>query len=184
MKKIVMTMVALLTMTVAVAQQSDNNKGGRHAVKQMTAEEMTARMVKDLNLTEAQKTQVQALNAEYKDVLGRPGMGRGPRGPRGPRPDGQTGATQQQDNQAKKADNQAKKKDKQAKDADKQQGQRPERPQLSDEQKAQMKAQMEKRKEYDGKLKKILTDEQYKNYQQQQHRRGGGRGHGGPRREK
>jgi Spy/CpxP family protein refolding chaperone len=44
-----------------------------------------------------------------------------------------------------------------------------------------MKQQMEKRKEYDQKLKSILTDKQYKKFQEQ-HKRGprGGR-HGGPR---
>ena len=152
----VMTLVALMAMTAAMAQ--DNGKAQK-APKQMTPEEMTTRMAKDLNLTDAQKSKVQALNAEYKDVLGGPGMGRGPRGPRGQRPDGQTGATQQQDKQAKKNDQQ--------------EGERPERPQLTDEQKAQMKAHMEKRQEYDGKLKKILTDEQYQSWKKQHQRRGG-----------
>ena len=76
--------------------------------------------------------------------------------PRGPRPDAQTGATQQNQQQ---------------------------RPQLTDEQKAQMKQQMEKRKEYDQKLKSILTDKQYKKFQKQhKHGHHGRPGHhGGPR---
>ena len=163
MKKIVMTMVALLTLTAAVAQNSDNQQRERRAPKQPTAEEMTTRMAKDLNLTDEQKAKVQALNAEYKDVLAGPRMGRG--GHRGgPRPDGETGATQQQDKKADKKQEQQK--------ADKK-GERPERPQLTDEQKAQMKQQMEKRREYDTKLKQILTDEQYKKFQQHHQRRGG-----------
>ena len=165
-----MTMVALLTMTAAVAQNSDNNQRERRAPRQLTAEDMTNRMAKDLNLTDAQKAKVTALNNEYKDVLAGPRMRHGGHHG-GPRPDGQTGATQQQDKQAKRGDKQAKKADKQAKKND-QKGERPERPQLTDEQKAQMKAQMEKRKEYDAKLKEILTEEQYKSYQQNHQHRG------------
>lgn len=92
MKKIVLTMVALLTMTAAVAQ-SEN--GERKAPKQMTPAEMTSRMAKDLKLTDEQKAQVQALNEQYKDYLGGPAMG----GRRPPKPDGQTGASQQQEQQ-------------------------------------------------------------------------------------
>ena len=158
MKKFVMTMVALLTMTAAVAQDANKEK---KAPKAPTAQEMTDRMAQDLNLTSEQKTKVLALNNEYKDVLRGPGMRRG----RGPRPDGQTGATAQQQDQQKKQ-------------------QRPERPQLTDEQKAQMKANMEKRKEYDTKLKQILTDEQYQKFQKQHQRRGGRGGQGGRRPER
>ena len=82
-----------------------------------------------------------------------PGMGRGHHG--GPRPDAQTGATDKQ--------------------------QRPERPQLTDAQKEEMKKnfekQMEKRKEYDKKMQEVLTEAQYKKYKK--HHRGGH--HGGPR---
>ena len=152
MKKIVMTMVALLTMTAAVAQDAKTEK---KAPKEPTAQEMTDRMAKDLNLTDDQKAKVLALNNEYKDVLRGPSMRRS----RGPRPDGQTGATAQQPQQKK------------------------ERPQLTDEMKAQMKANMKKRMEYDAKLQQILTDEQYKNFRKQHQRRGGrgGRGGRGPR---
>ena len=55
-----------------------------------------------------------------------------------------------------------------------------ERPELTDEQKAQMKANMEarrtKREEYNTKLKSILTDTQYQNYQSQMQSRRGHRG--------
>ena len=167
MKKIILAMVAILSMATAVAQ--DNDKKERKAPKQPTQEEMVERMAQELNLTADQKTKVLALNKEYADVLGRPGMGRG--GHRGgPRPDGQTGATEKQAD--KKADKKGDRK-----------GQRPE---LTDEQKAQMKQQMEKRKEYDAKLKNILTDEQYQKLQKQRHHRGGHegpRGQRGPRQE-
>jgi Spy/CpxP family protein refolding chaperone len=145
MKKIILTMVALLSITSAMAQ-NDNKE--HKAPKQFTDEEMVDRMAQELDLTAEQKTKVLALNKEYKDVLRGPGMGRGPRGPR---PDGQSGATQQQ---------------------------RPERPQMTDAQKAEMQKNMEKRKEYNEKLKNILTDDQFKKYQERWHR---GRHHGGPR---
>lgn len=145
MKKIFLTMVALLSMTAMMAQ---NDKSDKKAPKEPTLEEMTARMAKDLNLTDAQKTKVLALNKEYKDMFkGGPRMG----GPRGPKPDGKSGAT---DNQ-----------------------QRPERPQMTDAQKAEMKKHMEQHKAYDTKLKSILTADQYKSWQKQ-HKRGP---KGGPR---
>ena len=150
MKKMILTLVALLSMT-AVMAQNDNKE--RKAPKEMNPEEMTNRMTKDLELTADQKAKVLALNTEYKDVLRGPGMGPGHHG--GPRPDGQTGATQQQ--------------------------QRPERPQLTDAQKEEMKKnfekQMEKRKEYDKKMQDVLTEAQYKKFMKHHH----GGHHGGPR---
>ena len=145
MRKLVLTMFALLSMTAMMAQ---NDKSDKKAPKEPTPEEMTARMAKDLNLTDDQKTKVLALNKEYKDMFkGGPRMG----GPRGPKPDGKSGAT---DNQ-----------------------QRPERPQMTDAQKAEMKKHMEQHKAYDTKLKSILTADQYKSWQKQ-HKRGP---KGGPR---
>ena len=145
MRKLVLTMFALLSMTAMMAQ---NDKSDKKAPKEPTPEEMTARMAKDLNLTDDQKTKVLALNKEYKDMFkGGPRMG----GPRGPKPDGKSEAT---DNQ-----------------------QRPERPQMTDAQKAEMKKHMEQHKAYDQKLKSILTADQYKSWQKQ-HKRGP---KGGPR---
>ena len=74
MKKMILTLVALLSMT-AVMAQNDNKE--RKAPKEMNPEEMTNRMTKDLELTADQKAKVLALNTEYKDVLRGPGMGRG-----------------------------------------------------------------------------------------------------------
>lgn len=159
MKKIVMTMVALLTMTAAVAQ--NNEMSQRPEFKKPTPEEMTNRMADQLKLDDKQKSKVLDLNKEYESVLmGGPGMGRGfGRGHRGQRPDGESGASQNSDQQ------------------------RPQRPQMTEEQRAQFRQMMEKRQEYDKKLKEILTDDQYKTYQEQNQRRGrGGRGgFGGPR---
>ena len=57
MKKIVLTMAAMMTMTMAMAQESDN-KSERRAFKQPTPEEMTDRMAKELNLTPAQRDKI------------------------------------------------------------------------------------------------------------------------------
>jgi hypothetical protein len=91
------------------------------------------------------------LQKEYKDINRGPRMG-GMKGPR-PQADGQSGAT----------------------------GQRPERPQLTEEQKAEMQKQMERRREFNDKLKGILTAEQFEKYQKQFRHGGhrpGGFGHG------
>ena len=152
-----MTMVALLTMTAAVAQDNNSENRQRREFKKPTPEEMTTRMTESLKLDDKQQKKVLELNKEYENVLGGPGMGRGfGRGQRGPRPDGQTGASQNNNNQ-----------------------QRPERPQMTEEQRAKMQQMMEKRQEYNKKLKEILTDDQYKTYQEQNQRRGGRGGRGG-----
>ena len=154
MKKIVMTMVALLTMTAAVAQNNEN--GQRPEFKKPTPEEMTNRMADQLKLDDKQKSKVLDLNKEYESVL-MGGMGRGfGRGQGGP---GFGGGGFQG-------------------------GQQGQRPQLTEEQRAEMQKQMqerqEKRQEYEKKLQKILTDDQYKTYQEQQQQRRGRGGFGGP----
>ena len=123
MKKILLVMMALLTMTTAMAQPSD-----RKAPKKMTHQEMTTQMTSKLKLNDAQKAKVVALNKEYQDILMPP-------------------------EPPKMAD-----------------GSRPEPPKNGD--KAMPKKpdskHMAKRQEYEKKLKQILTDEQYKNYQKMQ----------------
>ena len=64
MKKIFLVMMALLTMTTAMAQPSD-----RKAPKKMTHQEMTTQMTSKLKLNDAQKAKVAALNKEYQDIL-------------------------------------------------------------------------------------------------------------------
>ncbi len=145
MKKIILTLVALLSMTTMMAQ--DNNKE-RKAPKQMTPDEMTTRMTKELGLSADQKTKVLSLNKEYKDYIGGPGMG----GPGGARPDGD------------------------AKQSGKKSGNKQQRPEMSETQQKQMKQHMAKRQEYDKKLKKILSSDQYTKYEKQQKRRGPGNG--------
>ena len=155
MKKIVLSMVVLLSMTVAVAQDAKSDK---KAPKEPTAEEMTNRMAQDLKLTDEQKTKVLALNKEYQDVL------KAPRGFRGPRPEGKQGRGSQADGQSGATEQQG----------GKQRGQRPE---LTEEQKAKFKAHHAKREEYDKKLKQILTDDQYKSWKKRHGRHGRLGGH-------
>ena len=77
MKKILLTFVALLSMTMAMAQS--NNSYGQKGPRQMTPEEMTDLMAGKLGLNDAQKTKVAALNKEYKDLFQRPAFGKRPR---------------------------------------------------------------------------------------------------------
>ena len=154
MKKIVMTMVALLTMTTAMAQNNEN--GQRRGFQRQTPEEMTNRMADQLKLDDKQKSKVLDLNKEYENVLmggmGR-GFGRGQGGPGGFQ-GGQQGQRPELTEEQRA------------------------------EMQKQMQQRMEKRQEYEKKLKEILTDDQFKTYQEQQQQRrgrGGFGGQGGPR---
>ena len=152
MKKIVMTMIALLTMTAAVAQ---NNENGQRRFQRPTPEDMTNRMADQLKLDDKQKSKVLDLNKEYESVL-MGGMGRGFGRGQG-RPGGQGGFQGGQ------------------------QGQRPQlTDEQRAEMQKQMQQRQEKRQEYEKKLKEILNDDQFKTYQEQQQQRRGRGGFGGP----
>jgi Spy/CpxP family protein refolding chaperone len=69
MKKIILTFVALLSMTMAMAQ-NDNCK--EQAPRRMTAEKMTAMMSNKLDLNDAQKEKVEALNKKYQNLFEHP----------------------------------------------------------------------------------------------------------------
>ena len=152
MKKIVMTMIALLTMTAAVAQ---NNENGQRRFQRPTPEDMTNRMADQLKLDDKQKSKVLDLNKEYESVL-MGGMGRGfGRGQGGP--GGQGGFQGGQ------------------------QGQRPQlTDEQRAEMQKQMQQRQEKRQEYEKKLKEILNDDQFKTYLEQKKQRRGRGGFGGP----
>jgi hypothetical protein len=113
MKKIVLMMVALMTLTMAQAKIQPNA-----SQKKMTHSEMTTQMTSKLKLSDTQKKKVAALNKEYESVLQGPGM------------------------------------------CDQKNG----------------KQQQVKRQEYELKLKKILTDDQYKSYQKMQPKQGNKQG--------
>ena len=83
MKKFLSILVALVIMTLTASAQSDGNRHPRP-----TPEQITDRMAEQLSLTDAQKSQVLALNTEYQDVIGGPGFGHGrPGGPHHQRPE-------------------------------------------------------------------------------------------------
>ena len=174
MKKIVLTLLAVATFGTMMAQENINAE--RRAPRMMTPEQMTERMTKELDLNQDQQAKLQDLNKAYEDVIARPGMGRGPRGPRpdGMRPEGMQRPENMQKADNKKADEKVEKK------ADAQTGatqrpQRPERagrPEMTEAQKAEMEKRMERRKEYDEKLKEILTPEQFEKYQLRRQPRG------------
>ena len=140
MKKMMLMLVALFSMTVAMAQ----NENGRQPRK-MDAATVTTMMTQKLGLNADQQKKVEALNKKYESVL-RPGRG-------GSRPQMGQGSAQ-----------------------DKNGGQRPE---LTDEQKAEMKQRFEQRAAYEKELKGILSEDQYKTYQQMRPQHGmRGRHHG------
>ena len=148
MKKIVLTMIAILSMTVAMAQNDDRRDGNR-APREITPEQRTENLAGRLNLNDDQKAKLLELNTEYKDVLG------------GPRWGGRNGGNRPQRNESAG------------------EGQRPQRPQMTEEQRAQWQERMKKRQEYEEKLKGILTEDQYKQYQEMRPQRGQRRGNNG-----
>ena len=83
MKKFLSILIALVILTLTASAQSDGNRHPRP-----TPEQITDRMAEQLSLTDAQKSQVLALNIEYQDVIGGPGFGHGrPGGPHHQRPE-------------------------------------------------------------------------------------------------
>lgn len=82
MKKIMLTMIAAMTMTMslAMAQNPSDGKPNRHP-EPMTVEQITTQMQTKLGLNDEQYAKVKALNEKYADILKRPAM-------RGMRPNG------------------------------------------------------------------------------------------------
>jgi len=144
MKKFLSILISLVILTLTASAQSDGNRPPRP-----TPEQITDRMTEQLSLTDAQKSQVLALNTEYQDVIGGPGFGHGrPGGPHGQQnnPDGVSGAS------------------------DNSNANHHQRPELTEEQKAKFEEMRAKRDEYNTKLKSILTADQYAQYEDSQKR--------------
>ena len=131
-------MMLMLVVLFSMTVAMAQNANGRQPRK-MDAATVTTMMTQRLGLNADQQKKVEALNKKYESVL-RPGMG-GPRlGKGGARPQMGQGSVQ-----------------------DKNAGQRPE---LTDEQKAELKKRFEQRAAYEKELKDILSEDQYKTYQQ------------------
>ena len=80
MKKIMLTIIAAMTISLAMAQNSSDGKPNKHP-EPMTVEQITTQMQTKLGLNDEQYAKVKALNEKYADILKRPAM-------RGMRPNG------------------------------------------------------------------------------------------------
>lgn len=167
MKRIVLVLVAALMMGgVAMAQRDGGRRGDKAPDAKARAEQMTERMAKEYSLTDAQKQQLLEANTALMEKMGdmppmpsrRHDMKKGK--------DGCDSCSCQKGDKPGRPD-----------------GPKGERPELTDEQKAQMKTDMEKKKAgmeevraaYDAQLKQILTPEQYEAYTQKMKDRKPGR---------
>lgn len=72
MKKLTLLIMAVLCMTYAMAQNSNESAQGRP--QPMTVEQMTENMVTKLGLSDEQATKLKALNTKYASVLQGPRM--------------------------------------------------------------------------------------------------------------
>ncbi len=136
-------MVALLSMTGVMAQtRTDESK----APKRMTHEEMTTQMSSRLNLTDAQKTQVAALNKEYQDYLM-------------PQP------LQQSDKGQTTSSTKGKKADKKGQKGSEKPTAGSQIPAADSKKQGAGSQNQAKRQEYEKKLKAILSSDQYQSYQ-------------------
>lgn len=80
MKKIMLTMIAAMTMSLAMAQNPSDGRP-KNRPEPMTLEQITTQMQSKLGLNDEQYAKVKALNEKYADILKRPAM-------RGMRPNG------------------------------------------------------------------------------------------------
>lgn len=156
MKRIVLALVAMFTLTTAAMAQSEVKKMARPSKAEM-AQHMTDRMAEQYGLNDKQKAKLLDLNTRYADKMG-PMRGRGPRPAGGMRPgkrDGQQTETKQQG-----------------------------RPQMNDSIRAKMAKNREEMKAtheaYEKELKSIMTSDQYQKYQEQRSQMRGPKGKRGP----
>ncbi len=164
MKKLIMALVAFMTVTASQAQGNFGQGNGER--REIDRTEMTKRRtddaVKKYSLNEGQAAKLLALNTKYADKIGFGGMRGGNRGGMRPRPN--FGGGNQGGGQG---------------------GQRPEMTEEMREQFAKMRQEREEaQKQYETELQQIMTPEQYKAYQadQEEMRRNfGRRGQGGQR---
>ena len=173
MKKLILTLVAAFAVSsVALAQDQQEPRPERKFSKTEMAKHRTDEMTKEYKLSDKQAKQLQALNEKFADKMGGPGRGHHHHGHPGMKPpkDGKRPEAKKADGTTQATPQQPPKDGK--------------RPELTEEQKKQMEAehkQMEaNRKAYDAELQKIMTPDQFKQYQSDMQKRGP-RGHHGPR---
>lgn len=189
-KTLLFTAAALMLSAGAFAQEYSGQRPqrGERPDEATMIKMRTERMAKEYGLNEAQTAKLLELNQKYPNVMG-PGM-RGPGGsgmgrPRdGQRPDGENVGSKSDDSKAaaKKAKKSKKNKKSDGDESDTQA--RPEGgkpgvpPGMTEERMKEMEAA---REAYETELKGILTEAQFKTYQENKNRRPQGRGPGGPR---
>ncbi len=152
MKKMILAIAAVFAMSNAMAQNANTEKKERKQFSQTEmVERQTERQVKQLGLDDTQKAALLKLNTEYAGKLGG-GMQFGPRGGRFERNDS---AKMERPTEAQMKE-------------------------MREKMQAERAKMEESQKAYNAELKKILTDEQYTKYeeQQKQMRQRGGRGQG------
>lgn len=156
MKRIVLLIVTVFLMGgMVMAQQA--RRGDKMADPKVRAERMTERMAKEYSLNDMQKKQLLEANLTLVGKMGDRPMHR--------RPDMRKGRNSNDSCSCVKADKHRKKGAK----AGKKEGKRT---QMTDEQRARKKAEMEKKREemnaartaYDAQLQKIMTEDQYAAY--------------------
>ncbi len=163
MKKIILALVAIMTMSAAQAQDNQSEKkGNRRFDKTEMVKQRTERTAKQYGLNEEQTAKLLELNTKYADKMG-PGMGRN--GGRGMRQRPQA-----------KGDNAQ---------AGEQQNKRPE---MTEEQKQKMQQMRQEReeamKQYDTELQAIMTADQFKAYKADAEKMRNRSGRGGKRTDK
>jgi hypothetical protein len=142
MKKIILSIVAMMTVVCGMAQSNDKSEHRQP----MTVDQITAKMVTDLGLNDAQAAKVKTLNNSYASLFQGPGMNGG----RPPKMDkGNSGSTGERPEMT---------------DEQKQKMQ------------TEMAQRQTKQKEYEASLKEILTADQYASYQKTKPQHGGHHG--------
>lgn len=151
MKKLIFTLIALATMTCAMAQSEENvekrERGNRPDPKEM-AEKRTQDMVEKYALSTEQAAKVKALNEKYMSQMGNRGRG----GNRGQRPDMQNGSRPERPQGGMRPDSIGKRGNGRG------MGQRGER----------FGQRGERMKQYNEELRTILNEAQYKAYEADQ----------------
>ncbi|MBQ8061912.1 MAG: DUF4890 domain-containing protein [Bacteroidales bacterium] len=164
MKRTLLIATALLLSVGAFAQE--NRQGFQRPDEATMIKMRTERMAQQLGLDEAQTAKLLELNQKYPNAM----MG-GPGGPGMGRPSRE--ARDEQNATDENANGKKVKKAKKAKKAEKAEGETNDRESRMKEMQASMEA-------YETELKGILTEEQFKTWQENRNRRPEGRGPGGP----
>ena len=177
MRKSLLVIAAALMLSVSAFAQWGNGGEGFQRPDPATMIQMrTDRMVQELGLNETQAAKLLELNQKYPNAMF---GGRGPR--MNGRRDGQN-VNQDEANQettGKKAKKAKKNKKAEAEtQVEPQEGGRPGMPPGMDEER--FKEMQSAAEAYEAELKEILTEDQYKTYQENKNRRPQGRGPGGP----